>query len=173
MAEDIRLQYGMSDIYVNDSKVSILQGEAAEFSATPQFEDIDLYEVPSYDKVLTGWDVKLKLVLEDYQYENLKLALPMLFAQGTETDTFGLSDGALGQRARDKAIELRLHPREFVSTDKKFDLTVHKAFPVSSFEAKLGKELSKWEVEFVGLAKTADPTKANNYFLIGDAAPGL
>jgi hypothetical protein len=163
MAEEVKLQYGLCDITVDGTKVITLLGDAAEFTAEPQYEDIDLYEVPAYDKLLTGWDVRLKIVLEDYQYSNLEIGMPML------EHNIGFSDGALMQRARDKATELIIHPREKLEADKASDLTIFKAFPISAFQIQFGKELSKWEVEFVGLAKTADPKQIGNYFRIGEA----
>ncbi|MEB1806596.1 MAG: hypothetical protein LPK26_04685 [Bacillaceae bacterium] len=170
MAEDIKLQYGMCNIYVDGIQEFKLQGDVAEFSAEPEYEDIDLYEIPHYDKVVTGWNVTFKVVLEDNSYQALKAGLPMLeeTIDDTTGDTISFTDGKLMQRGRDKAKELRIHPRELDEADTKFDLTIFKAFPVSAYEKKFGKELSKWEIEFVGLSKTADPKAVGNYFKIGE-----
>lgn len=171
MADEIKLQYGLCDITVGGTKEFAILGDVAEFTAEPQFEDIDLYEIPAYDKLLTGWDVRLKVVLEDYQYKNLELAMPMMKKITVGIEDIGFTDGGLYQKARDKAVEIVIHPRDLLASDKQFDLTVFKAFPTTSFQKQYGKELSKWEVEFVGLSKTADPKQAGNYFLIGEPEP--
>lgn len=164
MSDNIQLQYGKCDIYVDGNKEFPILGDVAEFVAEPEFEDIDLYEVPHYDKVLTGWNVSFKIVLEDNSFQALKLGLPTL----EETENGGLTDGGLFQRARDKAKEIRVHPHGVDATNLEADLTIFKAFPITSYEKKFGKELSKWEIQFQGLARTADATKVGNYFKIGE-----
>ncbi|MBU9714417.1 hypothetical protein [Evansella tamaricis] len=163
MSEDIKLQYGKCDVYVDGEKAVDLIGEACTFTATPQYEDIDLYEIPNYDKSLEGWEVTFSLVLEDYAKEKLELGMPMLSNQ-----LGALVDGRLGQRARDKAVELRIRPRGADITDTQDDLVIYKAFPVSPFEKTYGKEKSTWTIEFEALSKTADPSQAGNYFSIGE-----
>ncbi len=164
---NFELQVGMCDIFVEGNAEFPVQGEAAEFLAEPIYEDIDLYEISNYDKLLVGWNVTFKIVLEDYSKKALELGMPML-----EPTDFGHGDAKLMSRARDKAKEIRIHPRDRADTDREHDIVIYKAFPVNSFEKKFGKEKSTWEIQFVALAKDADPKAVNNYFSIGQSLLG-
>jgi hypothetical protein len=170
MAEDIKIPFGLADIKIDGKDIG-LQADVATFTAEPKYIDIESYELGGvYDKYLEGWIVKLKVVFEEESYEKLKMALPVLEEVTVGIEKIGLKDGRLHQRIRDKAKEIKIHPRG-VGNDKQFDVTIFKAYPVGQWERKYGKEKVKFEVEFEVLPNTGDSSKGGNFFLIGEDKP--
>jgi gamma-glutamylcyclotransferase (GGCT)/AIG2-like uncharacterized protein YtfP len=169
--KDVNILFGMCDIWINGKKIENRQADKAQFSAEAKYIDIDLYDLPHYDKILESWDVKLNAVFYEEDYETIMRTLPHLeeIKDSVTGETKSLVDGKLWQRVRkDKCVEIRLHPRELPETDKHFDITLFKAFPNTQFNRVFGKEVGKIEVEFVGLARTGDPSQMANYFCIGE-----
>lgn len=174
MATEKKFPFGMADILINGKAVG-LQGDAAVFTATPNYIDIENYEIGGkWDKYLENWDVKLKVSFAEEDYEKYKIALPHLVEEiddatmgedGQMGKVVGLTDGGQGLSARDSAFEITVHPRERKDTD--LDITIFKAFPVGTFERKYGKEVSRFEVEFEAYPLTMDVTKEGNYYRIG------
>ena len=162
---EIKLGFGLADILVGNVDIGA-QGDAAEFSAEPVYLDVESYENGLWDKYLEKWSVKLKVVLEEESYEKLQMALPTLETIDNAGTIKGLQDGGAHQLVRSKAKTVTIHPRGN-GTDKSFDITIHKAFPVGTFTRKYGKEVSKYEVEFMGFPKTGNSKDPGNYFLIG------
>lgn len=163
----MNLAFGLADIKIDGNSVGA-QGDAAVFSAEPIYVDVESYEAGIYDKYLEKWEVKLKVVFEEESYEKLKMAMPVL----VETETIdgsgvaGLKDGGAHQRVRNKAKAVTVHPRGV--SGKANDVTIHLGYPTGVFERSYGKELSKYEVEFIAFPRFADSTKSGSYFLIGE-----
>ncbi|WP_404403799.1 hypothetical protein [Jeotgalibacillus malaysiensis] len=167
MSEAIKIPFGMAQITVNGEDVG-LQGDAAVFSATPTYIDVEVYEMGVYDKALEKWEVMLTVRFAQEDYSKFKMAMPHLEElTDVEGNVTGLTDGKLMQRARDKAVEVVVHPIE-AGDSKEFDVTVFKAFPVGTFERTYGKEASVYEVEFMALPRTGNINQHGNYFRIGE-----
>lgn len=165
---DIRIPIGLCSIKVGAEDLAH-QGDAAVFTAEPQYIDIDLYDLPKYDKILDGWDVRLTVTLDEESYEAIMQSLSASEAElhHVMNDVIGVKDGKLHQRMRNKAKEIVIHPNDLPENDDSFDITIFKAIAVSGYQRTYGKEQSKWEVTFEGLSRTGDPTQAGNYFHIG------
>jgi hypothetical protein len=166
---EINLGFGLADILVNNVDIGS-QGDKAVFSAEPVYLDVESYENGLWDKYLEKWNVKLKVVLEEESYEKLKLALPVLeeVKSADGLTTIGLQDGGAHQLVRSKAQTITVHPRGN-GTDKTYDVTIHKAYPTGVLERTYGKEVSKYEIEFMAFPKTGNSKDPGNYFLIGSA----
>ncbi|UNC92713.1 hypothetical protein [Candidatus Contubernalis alkaliaceticus] len=138
-------------------------GDGCIFSVEQQYQDVDLFTIPHFDKVLVGWNVRLKVVVNQENYSKLKLALPMLKHVEQGMDNW-LTDEQLFKRGRNFAKTIHVRPQDADSL--KYDVLIYRGFPVSSYERKYGKEISKYEVEFIALAKGLE-TDISNYFRIG------
>ncbi len=166
LSNDFNLEIGLADILIGGEEVG-LQGDAAVFTATPKYIEMESFEAGGVvDYYLEGWEVKLKVVLEESNFEKMKLALPALKESKAGSNVVGLTDGGTHQRMRGKAKEITIHPRSAGSSEDS-DITIFKAFPTGTYERSFGKEVVKYEVEFNALPLTSDFKKGGNYFRIG------
>lgn len=166
--EDINLQIGMAKVYVNGQEIG-RQANAAELTASPMFINVDLYDLPHYDKLLEGWDTKLQVELYEEDYNKMKMMMPLLEeVKGDGSQVNGLTDGKLWQRVRDKTMKIVVHPAQLEDDVTDYDITIYKAFPTAEYKKTYGKDVSTAVVTFQGLARTSDPYKASNYFCIGE-----
>ncbi|UNC92710.1 hypothetical protein [Candidatus Contubernalis alkaliaceticus] len=171
MSEEIRIPIGLADITIGSGSGETpleveVQGDAAVLTVEPMTEAVDLYTMPHFDQLLVGWNVQLKIVLESESYEQIEAALPFINKYSAGSDNW-LEDGKLFQRARDKALEITVHPADLPADNKTYDVTIFKAIATGTYERKYGKEVSKYEITFQALAKTLDYTEAGNFFQIG------
>lgn len=162
----IKVGFGLADIEI-DGKDMGLQGDAAEFTATPNYLDVETFELGLYDLYLDNWDVKLKVVFQEENFEKLKMAIPALQESTTGGDVVGLVDGGIHKRMRGNAVEIKIHPKD-AGLDTDTDITIYKAYPTGSFSRVYGKEVVKFEVEFIALPVSGDGSAGGNYFLIGE-----
>ncbi|MBS4207444.1 hypothetical protein [Bacillus sp. FJAT-50079] len=165
MSNEIKVGFGLADITIGGQDMG-LQGDAATFTAEPQYLDVETYELGLYDLYLDSWAVSLKVVFQEESFDKLKMALPALDEIKNGATTIGLTDGKIHQRMRDKAVEIKVHPKD-AGADTDYDLTIFKAFPTGAFERVYGKDVVKYEVEFKALPLTGDSSKGGNYFRIG------
>lgn len=165
MSNEIKVGFGLADITI-DGKDMGLQGDGAVFTAEPIYIDVETYEMGLYDLYLDGWDVKLAVTFQDENFDKLKMALPALEEITKNGETVGLTDGAMHQRMRDKAVEIVVHPRD-AKESADSDITIYKAFPTGVFERKYGKEVVQYTVEFKALPRTGNPKMGGNFFRIG------
>ncbi|WP_391115988.1 hypothetical protein [Psychrobacillus sp. L3] len=162
---EIKVGFGLADIKVGGLDIG-LQGDGATFTAEPNYLDVETYELGLYDLYLDSWSVKLKVVFQEEGFEKLKMALPALQELKEDGEVVGMTDGRIHQRVRDKAQEITIHPKD-AGEDTDYDITVFKAYPTGAFERAYGKEVVKYEVEFIGLPRTGDGSTGGNYFRIG------
>jgi hypothetical protein len=167
---NINIPIGLADIKIAGTALAH-QADAAVFMANPEFQAIDLYDVPKYDQYLTGWDVQLKVTLDDENYQAIMQSLTAgeEIVDATTSATTGVKDGALLQRMRSKAKEIIIHPQA-LGADTSYDIKIFKAIAISGFQRTYGKEKGSWEVTFQSLHRTGDPKDAGAYFVIGDAS---
>lgn len=165
---EIKVGFGLADIKIGGVDVG-LQGDAAEFTAEPNYLDVETYELGLYDLYLDQWDVKLKVVFQEESFDKLKMALPALKELSDTGEVVGLTDGRIHQRVRDKAQEITVHPKD-AGSDDSYDITIFKAFPTGAFTRVYGKEVASYEVEFIALPLTGDGSTGGNYFRIGAEA---
>lgn len=162
----MKVGFGLADITIDGEKMG-LQGDSAELEVTPNYLEVETYELGIYDHYLDSWTVKLKVVFQEEGFDKLKLAMPALYELQTAGAIVGLTDGAIHVRMRDKAKEIIVHPRD-KGASTEYDVTIYKAFPTGTFTRVYGKETVKYEVEFMGLPLTGDGSTGGNYFCIGD-----
>lgn len=162
----VEVGFGLADITI-DGKDMGLQAEAAVFSAEPEYIEVETYEAGIFDYYLDKWNVHMKVSFQQDGFEQLKLALPATVELKENGETVGLTDGRLHQRMRDKAVEIRVHPREAAEDDKSMDVVIFKAVPVGVFERTYGKEAVQYEIEFHALPLTGKSGKNGEYFRIG------
>jgi hypothetical protein len=165
---EIKVGFGLADITIDGQDMG-LQGDGATFSAEPKYIEVETYEMGIYDLYLDGWDVKLAVTFQDENFDKLKMALPALDEIKNGAETVGLTDSAMHQRMRDKAVEIIVHPRD-AGESSDSDVTIFKAYPQGVFERKYGKEVAQYTVEFKALPLTGDPKKGGNFFRIGQEA---
>jgi hypothetical protein len=162
----MELGFGLADIIVDSVDIGS-QGDKAVLSIEPNYLDVESYENGLWDKYLEKWTVKLKVVLEDTSFDKLKVALPALDeVKDAQSAVIGLQDGGAHQLVRAKAKQLTIHPRA-KGTDKSTDVTIYLAYPTGVLERTYGKEVTKYEVEFMAFPKTSNSKDPGNYFLIG------
>ncbi|WP_373892770.1 hypothetical protein [Virgibacillus sp. CBA3643] len=162
MAEvESNLTIGMADITIDGTSVP-RQADAAVFSAEPVIQEVDLYLVPAYDRIIEGWTVSTTVVVDEYSLEYYQMALG-----GMEEDETGFTDGKGMKSLRKEAKEVVIHPRD-MGDDTSLDITIFKAVPTGAFERTFGKEVAGYEITLTGLHKTGDPKQAGNYFRIGE-----
>jgi hypothetical protein len=161
----MELLFGLADILVDGVDIGS-QGDASVLSIEPVYLDVESYENGLWDKYLEKWNVKLKVVLEDTSYEKLQIALPALEEWDDQGTIRGLRDGGTHQLVRSKAKKVTIHPRG-KGADTTTDVTIYMAYPIGVLEQTYGKEVSKYEVEFMAFPKTANSKDPGNYFLIG------
>jgi hypothetical protein len=164
------LTIGMADITVDGVAVPH-QADASTLNVEPEMIEIDLYELVAYDQRVNGYNVELAIVVDEENYNGLKLALSGVeeIVDSTTGETIGLQDAPVLQSLRANAKEVVVHPRDMGSaTDN--DITIFKAIEVGSFERSYGKEKTTYQITLKGLCKTADATQPGNYFLFGNAS---
>jgi hypothetical protein len=161
----MELGFGLADILVGGEDIGS-QGDAAVLSIEPVYLDVESYEAGLVDLYLEKWNVKLKVVMEDTSYEKLQIALPALEEWDDQGVIRGLRDSGAHQLVSSKAKEITIHPRA-KGTDKSTDVTIYKAYPTGVLERTYGKEVTKFEVEFMAFPKTSNSKDPGNYFLIG------
>lgn len=166
MSNEIKVGFGLADVTV-DGKDMGLQGDAATFTAEPIMLEVDTYEAGVWDYYIDGWDVSLSVTFQDENFEKLKMALPTLDELKENGEVVGLTDGGMHQRIRNRAVEVKVHPRD-AGDDTSTDVTIFKAVPVGVFERVYGKEVAGYQVEFKGLPVSGDVTKGGNFFRIGN-----
>lgn len=154
------LTIGMAEVTVDGVKVG-RQADAAVVSFEPVLEEIDLYTVPGYDQMLTGWNVVATITVDEESIEHYKMALPNV----QDTVAGGLTDGRGMKRLRDQAKEVVIHPID-VEGDE-FDITIFKAIPIGTVERTYGNEVAGYAIELRGLHKSGDYRTTSNYFRIG------
>lgn len=163
---EIKVGFGLADIKIGGEDIG-LQGDGAVFTAEPNYLDIETYELGLYDLYLDSWSVKLKVVFQEEGFEKLKMAIPALDELEMLSEVVGLTDGRIHQRMRGKGQEITIHPKD-AGNDSSSDITIYKAYPTGSFERVYGKEIVKYEVEFVALPRTGSSKAGGNYFHIGE-----
>ncbi len=145
-------------------------------SITPMTKEIkvDQWGSGPVDHRVMGWDVKVTVPMAKTDFNTLKEVAGFLDHVEDGGDE-KLTDTAIGSSMRAKARELFLRPVD--ATDDSEDVTIFMAGNISSIE--LGYDFDNervYNVEFIAYPKTgADPTKAGNYYAIGDpsADPAL
>ncbi|SLL37393.1 Uncharacterised protein [Mycobacteroides abscessus subsp. abscessus] len=164
-----KIGFGLGTVAVGGTKVKA-QADAAVFTFEPIYIDIESYESGIWDKYVDRYDVKLKVVFEDQEYEQIQLAFPLLQEiEGMQAGTVsGLKDGGAHKRVRSLAKPVTVHPNENPTTVKDDDLTLYKAYPIGVYEREYGKGgVAKYEVEFACFPRFSDATKPGNYFRFG------
>lgn len=163
-----RFTIGVADITIGGNKVPN-QADAAVFTAEPILLDVDLYQVPNYDKILEGYNVQVQIVVDEDCIQGYEMALAGMEVVDSEilvNPPIGLYDGGNQQSMRSKAKEVIIHPVAF-GEDDSYDIIIHKAIPIGSFERTYGKEKTSYTITLQGLAKTANVKDVNQYFQIG------
>lgn len=154
--------FGLADITWGTDALPVL-GDAAKLTITPEYIDINSYEMGSIvDKIVKSYQVTVEVVFEEETAKIIQMAIP------TTADANGnLCDSALGESLRAKAKELLIHPRS-AGDSKEFDITIFTAVSTGNYERSYGLEQGKVVCTFTGLVKDgAVPGKLGNIFQIG------
>lgn len=153
--------------------VSYFQADGGELNIEPQFEEITFQDFGSspYDKRISGYEGSLKVVVGQ---NDLKL-MQKLFAYHSDimetTTLVGVTDAKIGQSVREKAVPVKIHPRE-MGADKSLDINIYKMAGTGAFNRTYESAQGKYEVELeMFMRDGADPTKPGNFYYIGDNDP--
>lgn len=176
MGDVSNIQLGVQNIKYGTKDLGHTSG-GCQFSYEPEYTDItvDLYGSTAVDKVLTGEVVKVTVPLTEITLDNLKTAIPTgkIVTDGTDPNKKKLTFGSIaGKKLSATAQPLVLHPSWLASSDKSFDIKLHKAVIASEVALDYKKdEQTVYEVEFYALI---DESQEDGSFLavIGDEAIG-
>lgn len=189
MAEERKeIPFGPATITINEGKDdevrfdgrigkkgSELQAEGGQITIEPSFADItsiDYGETP-FDHFSTGMSVTVTVISLYESARILKLAVANTadITDGETGEVTGVTDAPIGQSNRERAVSIRIHPRN-MGDDKSLDYFVYKAAPMETFERPFSLEQGSVTLNFQAYPRDgADPTKAGNYFYTGAVDP--
>lgn len=181
-----QIPFGPADIFIGEDDNEIrfdgknvdgsqLQAEGGSINIEPTFAPITSVDFgeSDYDDYSTGYSVTVNIVALHESVETLKLAIAsaqdIVAAEGVEVT--GVTDAPVGQSNREKAVRVRIHPRN-AGANKDFDYTVYKMAPVESFERAFSLEQGTIQIQFKAYPRDgADASKGSNFFYTGAVDP--
>jgi hypothetical protein len=156
--------------------VNYFQAEGGELNIEPQLEDVAFQDFGSspYDQRITGYTGELTVVVGQ---NDLKL-MQKLFSYHAEIMTTGatptlagLTDAKIGQSMREKAVPVKIHPRE-MGANTGLDINIYKMAGTGAFNRTYETAQGTYEVTLTMFMRDgADPTKAGNFYYIGNTDP--
>lgn len=188
MAEVKQIPFGPATIIINEGKEdeirfdgkigeegSELQAEGGSITITPTFADITSidYGANAFDHYSTGVTVTVSVIALHESARLLKLAIANTtdIVDAETGEVSGVADAPIGQSNRDRAVSIRIHPRN-MGSDKSLDYFVYKAAPMEAFERPFSLEQGSVTLNFQAYPRDgADPTKEGNFFYTGAVDP--
>jgi len=165
MAKDAtKVEIGQCDVTIGGKAMGHTKG-GVEVTYTPDIHmvTVDEYGSSPVDAVLIGEEFKVKAFFAEWQYDQIKKAIPFGTLTSTTSIKIGKQAGASGLAAAEKML---FRPK---GTSGAHDIVIHKGIAISEVPMphKIDEERI-WEVEFIALV---DETKSNGNYLaiIGDS----
>lgn len=155
--------------------VNYFQAEGGEINIEPELEDIAFQDFGSspYDQRISGYTGELTVVVGQ---NDLKL-MQKLWAYHSEivdagtSEVVGVTDAKIGQSMREKAVPVRIHPRE-MGNDPSLDIFIYKMAGTGAFNRVYENAQGNYEVTMsMYMRDGADPTKPGNFYYIGPVDP--
>lgn len=153
--------------------VNYFQAEGGEINIEPELEDVVFQDFGTspFDQRIAGYTGELTLVVGQ---NDLKL-MQKLFAYHSDilqtTTLVGLTDAKIGQSMREKAVPVKIHPRE-MGADKSLDINIYKMAGTGAFNRVYETAQGTYEVTLTMFIRDdADPTQPGNFYYIGDTDP--
>ena len=155
MADVSNIQLGVQNLTYGTEELGHTNG-GCTFNYAPEYTDIvvDLYGNTPVDKALTGEVVTVTVPLAEVTLEKLKMAIPTgTVTEAVEGGAKKLEFGSIaGKKLSERAQKLTLHPSWLPTSDKSFDIVLHKAVITGEIELAYTKdEQTTFEVEFTAL----------------------
>lgn len=183
-----QIPFGPADIFIGEEGNEIrfdgknvagsqLQAEGGSINIEPTFAPITSIDFgeSDYDDFSTGYAVTVNIVALHESVETLKLAIAsaqdIVTGEDANVKVTGVTDAPVGQSNREKAVRVRIHPRN-AGENRDFDYTVYKMAPVESFEREFSLEQGTIQIQFKAYPRDgADASKGSNFFYTGAVDP--
>jgi hypothetical protein len=167
MADVTNVALGVCSVTVDGVDIGHTKG-GCEVTYEPNYHTVtvDKYGETPVDERLNGETLMVKVPFAEYTLSNLEKAIPFTTRAGA-ADARRLMGSSAGQKGRNKAVALVLHPIN--EGTRRFDIVLYKAFAHSAVTLNHKNDEERIiEVEFVALV---DETKSDgNYLgLVGDS----
>ena len=165
MAKDAtKVEIGHCDVTIGSKSMGHTKG-GVEVTYTPDIHmiTVDDYGSSPVEGILIGEEFRVKAYFAEWQYDQIKKAVPFGTLTGTSKITIGKKAGASGLALAEKMV---FRP---IGTTGAHDVILHKELAISEVPMphKIDEE-RVWEVEFIALV---DETKSDGNYLatIGDS----
>lgn len=151
------------------------QAEGGELSIEPDLGAIEFQDYGSspYDERIMGYTGELTVVVgqNDLKLFEKLYGFHSKIVDGATSEVIGLTDEAIGTSMRDKAVPVKIHPRE-MGDDPALDINIYKMAGVGAFGRVYETAQGTYEVTMkMYVRDNADPTKPGNFYYIGDTDP--
>lgn len=170
----ITLGDGTDDLVLDG--INYLQAEGGELNIEPEFEDVTFedFGTSPFDKRIAGYTGEMKVVVG----QNDLTLMRKLFAYHSEIvdggdpqNVIGVTDEAIGASIRDKAVPMKIHPRE-MGASSALDINLYKMAGTGALNRVYETAQGKYEVTLeMFMRDDADPTNPGNFYYIGDTDP--
>ena len=156
------------DVELDGTNIGHTQGEITG-TYEPSYSDITVNEfTAAVDKTLSGETLSVTVPVTETQTSNIKNVIAHANMKGS--DKRAEVGSQTGKKTKSKAVRLRLHPIGLASSNRDYDIVLHKAVVTSEVEANFStEEQTVWEVTFTAMVDDQNKTDGNLLGFFGDS----